>query len=983
MSRRGRHQPYQREQNPFSNQYEANDTRLRRDELSGQPMPFHRDGRNRQFPSSVSRSGDLLSQDGHGHDQQQREYAYDVNQPSRAQHIQHRDLPLGPSSTISSGSRVGQHFYHQAPSEYSVFGPRPHGFDPNMLRHTSSTTSTFISPNAMCHPVGYNFEQQSRIDSTQQLRDRHERSSRKTQSMRVVGRRQGPFPIESNRFGQQAQIPNLTNHFNEDPYHDSHSVRQFHVIPPQNVAVGSGSSVAFRHRAPLSNSLSQLKAGPLILNSVFEESYDNNLVHAFPSEPGRTVSHPIASSTIRMDDLAKHEIKNELKGSGHAKLSCVKCTDVDPSPKKRKSLSQLRSFSKSPVLVKGLGKEDESNESDESEESRQARSLLPQNLRGDPFRSAKVKTELCRHYGTVRGCPFGDKCNYAHGSNELKYTKLLDLERAALIDIEIFRTHACPNWVSTGGCPFDQRCSGLHDPRVSGSASSWLPYAETLVNSTGSSVNVDKLYHQQLSALYSCSPLYGFIPSKKWSGDLASTYESWRELYSFICKSNHCDIAGQPQNKIFGSSDKEFGYIFEMYQISIALDMREKKLAQNYAFYPTHIICGELCMVLQKGAYQIVTEIKSGNHKCSKIEKIEIGSVDDEDTRKNTIIAHEIAFGSVGDPGVRPISIFFNVPKSEITLCTPQQAKRHKRSRHRLQKNRQGEKTYLQVPLSKENPTTKLELIIGLPFYNYQPIDDDMFNFVTDALKLRLLSLELENSLNMTFKQHEISAEKIRQEDKRLQMSFESQRRFWVTWSWPVKTGRGYVNEETTVPPVDGVYDFDFIEGLNNRLLDFSSNMGNESVHQLISHKSKLATGFVWKSFIANIRLISSSNNKQRKKDFMSSYDEAFLNLRRLPIFRLLSSGKGIPGGWLPHMKCSAHLSNSYDVPDTIIALLEEWTSVKDHYEKSQGYPLRCALDGNEETNPLDSIQSSFLRHEYNESSEEKGVISFTRRPKQ
>ena len=75
---------------------------------------------------------------------------------------------------------------------------------------------------------------------------------------------------------------------------------------------------------------------------------------------------------------------------------------------------------------------------------------LPQNLRGDPFRSAKVKTELCRHFGTEKGCPFGDKCNYAHGAHELKYTKLMDLERAGLVDVEIFRTHPCPIWIATG-----------------------------------------------------------------------------------------------------------------------------------------------------------------------------------------------------------------------------------------------------------------------------------------------------------------------------------------------------------------------------------------------------------------------------------------------------------------------------------------------------------------------------------------------------
>jgi len=83
-------------------------------------------------------------------------------------------------------------------------------------------------------------------------------------------------------------------------------------------------------------------------------------------------------------------------------------------------------------------------------ETSSAISPPPQNLRGDPFRSAKVKTELCRHYNTPKGCPFGEKCNYAHGDHELKLTKLMDLERAGLIDVEIFRTHPCQTWVATG-----------------------------------------------------------------------------------------------------------------------------------------------------------------------------------------------------------------------------------------------------------------------------------------------------------------------------------------------------------------------------------------------------------------------------------------------------------------------------------------------------------------------------------------------------
>ena len=76
--------------------------------------------------------------------------------------------------------------------------------------------------------------------------------------------------------------------------------------------------------------------------------------------------------------------------------------------------------------------------------------VLPQNLRGDPFRSAKVKTEMCRDYNKPGGCRFGDKCNYAHGVHQLKNQKLMDLAAAGLVDIEVYRTHVCVPWVATG-----------------------------------------------------------------------------------------------------------------------------------------------------------------------------------------------------------------------------------------------------------------------------------------------------------------------------------------------------------------------------------------------------------------------------------------------------------------------------------------------------------------------------------------------------
>jgi hypothetical protein len=69
----------------------------------------------------------------------------------------------------------------------------------------------------------------------------------------------------------------------------------------------------------------------------------------------------------------------------------------------------------------------------------------------DSSRKQRVKTELCMHFASGKMCPFGVNCTYAHGQEELQKTKLMDLQRAGLIeDIETYRAKPCLTWVATG-----------------------------------------------------------------------------------------------------------------------------------------------------------------------------------------------------------------------------------------------------------------------------------------------------------------------------------------------------------------------------------------------------------------------------------------------------------------------------------------------------------------------------------------------------
>jgi hypothetical protein len=79
------------------------------------------------------------------------------------------------------------------------------------------------------------------------------------------------------------------------------------------------------------------------------------------------------------------------------------------------------------------------------------RTLLNNSPAEDSTRKQRIKTELCTHFARERFCPFGDRCTYAHGEEELQMTNLMDLHRAGLVeDVETYRTKPCWTWVATG-----------------------------------------------------------------------------------------------------------------------------------------------------------------------------------------------------------------------------------------------------------------------------------------------------------------------------------------------------------------------------------------------------------------------------------------------------------------------------------------------------------------------------------------------------
>jgi len=67
--------------------------------------------------------------------------------------------------------------------------------------------------------------------------------------------------------------------------------------------------------------------------------------------------------------------------------------------------------------------------------------------------SGRYKTELCRQFVENGGCKYGDKCQFAHGSPDLK-----DINRHPK-----YKTDYCRTFHSKGFCPYGPRCHFIHE----------------------------------------------------------------------------------------------------------------------------------------------------------------------------------------------------------------------------------------------------------------------------------------------------------------------------------------------------------------------------------------------------------------------------------------------------------------------------------------------------------------------------------------
>jgi len=79
--------------------------------------------------------------------------------------------------------------------------------------------------------------------------------------------------------------------------------------------------------------------------------------------------------------------------------------------------------------------------------------LSAANAKAANINTSRYKTELCRPYEESGSCKYGDKCQFAHGSHELRN----------LVRHPKYKTELCRTFHTIGFCPYGPRCHFIHN----------------------------------------------------------------------------------------------------------------------------------------------------------------------------------------------------------------------------------------------------------------------------------------------------------------------------------------------------------------------------------------------------------------------------------------------------------------------------------------------------------------------------------------
>lgn len=328
---------------------------------------------------------------------------------------------------------------------------------------------------------------------------------------------------------------------------------------------------------------------------------------------------------------------------------------------------------------------------------------------------------------------------------------------------------------------------------------------------------MEAIHQKRLNTILYNNPfgIEALVPPQASSTNTRSSIShQWRLLYNLATDANL-----KPNTEGWMTDNKHLRrslrLIDPIVKLQIAIRMREETTSDwLYKYRPQHFIYGEFCMVLTKPAFRIAsrdgTKRKMRNHRTANkvggdVEVVEIPLSAYNPDMLSHVVAREIAFGPDCDPSVRGVSLWFHIDEEDVTVCTPQQAKRFrwkkgiKPNKNELDATDQNRAVNAGQKPSAFDSQAQLE-----SFPMLRPQDPDAYDLVTDILKHRLAVLRAERICSM--KERFESLKHLESKKCDLQLRFEHMQRTWTSWAWPVNIGREFVDRRTPVPAVDGFY---------------------------------------------------------------------------------------------------------------------------------------------------------------------------------
>lgn len=91
--------------------------------------------------------------------------------------------------------------------------------------------------------------------------------------------------------------------------------------------------------------------------------------------------------------------------------------------------------------------------SDTSTEPENLENFHPNLKNSHNFSNSKHKRSLCRNFTENGFCPYGQKCQFAHGLDELKCNETQN---------NLYKTKVCYSFLKKGFCMYELRCNFIH-----------------------------------------------------------------------------------------------------------------------------------------------------------------------------------------------------------------------------------------------------------------------------------------------------------------------------------------------------------------------------------------------------------------------------------------------------------------------------------------------------------------------------------------